>query len=89
MDKQKLREQLQELHNELQQAESLDTGEREMLKQLAREVQEVLHEDGEQKQSYETLGERLREAVAQFEASHPQATMLMREIIDQLAYMGI
>jgi hypothetical protein len=38
---------------------------------------------------YGGLGEGLREAVAQLEASHPEATLRIRQMIDQLAYLGI
>jgi predicted glycosyltransferase len=89
MDKEKLREQLQALHSELQQVETLDAKEREMLQGLARDIQEVLHAEDDRNQPYGPLSDRLRETVAQVEASHPRATMLMRQIIDQLAYMGI
>ena len=89
MDKQTLRGQLQELHAELQQVESLDVNEREMLQNLARDVQEALRREDDRTQHYSSLGDRLREAVAQVEASHPRATMLMRQVIDELAYMGI
>jgi septation ring formation regulator EzrA len=89
MDKQTLREQLQDLHTELQQVESLDAGERELLQNLAKDVQEILGQDHDQTQQYSSLGARLREVVAQVEASHPRATLLMRQVIDELAYMGI
>ena len=89
MDKQTLRGQLQELHAELQQVESLDVNERKMLQNLARDVQEVLRRDDGRTHHYNSLGDQLREAVAQVEASHPRVTMLMRQVIDQLAYMGI
>jgi len=35
------------------------------------------------------LGEGLKEGIELFEASHPQATMLMGQVIDALAKMGI
>jgi hypothetical protein len=89
MDKQTLRGQLQELHAELQQVESLDVNEREMLQNLARDIQEVLGREDDRTQHYSSLGDQLKEAVAQVEASHPRATMLMRQVIDQLAFMGI
>jgi hypothetical protein len=89
MDKQTLRRQLQELHAELQQVESLDVNEREMLQNLATDVQEILRREDDRIQHYSSLGDQLREAVAQVEASHPRATLLMRQVIDQLAYMGI
>ena len=89
MDKQSLRGQLAELHAELQQVESLDVNEREMLQNLARDVQEALSREDDSTQHYSSLGDRLREAVAQVEASHSRATLLMRQVIDQLAYLGI
>jgi hypothetical protein len=89
MDKQKLREQLQELHAELQQVDSLDVTERELLQNLARDVHEILQKEDDRTQHYSSLGEQLREVVAQVEASHPRVTLLMRQVIDQLAYLGI
>ena len=90
MDKQALRVQLEALHTELQQVHSIDAGEREMLQSLARDVQEVLTREADRtEQHYSSLGGRLKEAVAKVEASHPRATLLMRQVIDQLSYMGI
>lgn len=89
MDKQLLRKQLQDLHAELQQVESLDVNEREMLQNLARDVQETLRREGDPTQHYSGLGDQLREVVAQVEASHPRVTLLIRQVIDQLAYLGI
>jgi hypothetical protein len=89
MDKQTLRAQLQELHAELQQVESLDVNEREMLQNLARDVQDILRREDDRTQHYSSLGDQLREVVAQVEASHPRVTMLMRQVIDHLAYLGI
>jgi DNA repair exonuclease SbcCD ATPase subunit len=89
MDRQQLREQLEKLHAELQGVELLNDDERKLLKNLTRDVQEVLARDDEQTEHYSGLGERLRETVAHLEASHPKITLLMRQIIDQLAFMGI
>lgn len=33
--------------------------------------------------------DRPKEAVTQLEASHPQVTLLMRQVIDQLGYSGL
>jgi predicted nucleic acid-binding Zn-ribbon protein len=89
MDKQQLREQLENLHTELQGVESLNDDERKLLQDLTRDVQEVLARDDEHTEHYSGLGERMKETVAQLEASHPKITLLMRQIIDQLAFMGI
>ncbi len=89
MDKQQLRSQLEQLHAELQQVDVLDDNEREMLRRLAGDIQETLERGDEHAQPFNGLDERLRGAVAQLEASHPRATMLMRQVIDELAFMGI
>ncbi len=89
MDKQRLREQLEQLHAELAHVKNLDGTEAEMLQHLADDIREVLEREENQAQHYSGLGERLKEAVARLEASHPQATDRMRQLIDQLAYLGI
>ncbi len=89
MDKQQLREQLEKLHAELQDVESLNDKDRALLQDLASDVRDVLNREVEHPEHYNSLGERLKEAVAQIEASHPRLTLLMRQVIDQLAFMGI
>ncbi len=89
MDKQQLREQLEQLHAELAQVKTLDRTEAEMLEHLAGDIREVLEREESHARNYSGLGERLKEAVARLEASHPQATDRMRQLIDQLAYLGI
>jgi hypothetical protein len=89
MEKPTLRGQLEQLDSELRRTESLDEGEREVLRKLEADIREVLARGGDHPRMYEGLGERLREAVAQLEASHPKVTMVMRQVIDQLSFMGI
>ncbi len=89
MDKQQLRAQLEQLRSELQQVESLDQNGREILEKLAGDIQQILERQDTRTQQYGSLRERLKEAVAELEASHPRATILMRQLIDQLSFMGI
>lgn len=89
MDKQKLHGQLEELHAELQQVDSPDATQQEIIQSVARDVKDVLGKEGDEPVHYSGLSERLSEAVAQLEATHPRTTMLMRQVIDQLAYLGI
>jgi hypothetical protein len=89
MDKQQLHEKLQQLHAELDQVESSRGNQREILQKVASEIQDLLARQEEGAEHYRDLGERLKEAVAQLEASHPEATLRIRQMIDQLAYMGI
>jgi hypothetical protein len=87
MDKQQLHEKVELLHAELDQLERPDSNQREILQKVARDIQDML---GRQEElHYRDLGERLKEAVAQLEASHPETILRMRHVIDQIAYMGI
>ena len=90
MDAQHLHTRLQRLHNELSQIESVDDHERRALQQLMADIQEILErEEGHAIQKYGQLSERLRDNIAQLEASHPTVTLLMGQVIDTLAKMGI
>ncbi len=89
MDKQELHRQLEQLHAELQQVELPDSNERETLQKLAADIRKILEPKEDPTPHYGGLSERLREAIAQLEASHPKATMLMGQVLDQLAYLGV
>jgi hypothetical protein len=89
MNNEILREQLEQLHGELSQTETVDEHQRELLKTLENDIQELLGREQNQPHHYLGLGERLNQAVAQLEASHPQITLLMRRAIDSLAYLGV
>ena len=89
MNKEQLREQLEHLHAELRQADALDPQQRELLLTRANDIEQLLKRDEIKPHHYRGLGERLKEDLAQLEASHPQITLLMRRAIDSLAYLGI
>ena len=89
MNREQLREQLEQLHAELKQADALDPQQRQLLLTRANDIEELLKRDEIEPHHYRGLGERLSEDLAQLEASHPQITLLMRRAIDSLAYLGI
>jgi hypothetical protein len=89
MNNQELRDQLEHLHAELQQASALDQQQRETLEMRANEIEQLLKLEEIKPHHYRSLNERLSEDVAQLEASHPQVTLLMRRVIDSLAFLGI
>ena len=89
MDNEKLRTQLEHLHAELQQADSLDPGQREMLQTLANDIDQLLKAEEIKSHHYQGLSERFSDIVAQLEASHPQITLLLRQAIDSLAFLGV
>jgi hypothetical protein len=89
MNNQELRDQLEHLHAELQQASALDQQQRETLEMRANDIEQLLKLEEIKPHHYRSLSERLSEDVAQLEASHPQVTLLMRRVIDSLAFLGI
>ena len=90
MDKQEFRELLQRLHSKLQDLGSADESERELLQQLNRDIQALLeHKEDYERHHYDSLSTRLRETIEKIEASHPNLTLLMGQVADALAQIGI
>lgn len=89
MNDKQLRSHLEQLHTELRQTDALDEKERELLQDLEKEIQDLLGREGGHARHYAGLSDRLRDAVTKLEASHPNATLLMRQAIDSLSYLGI
>jgi DNA repair exonuclease SbcCD ATPase subunit len=89
MNNEQLRAQLEQLHAELRRATSLGPQQREMLQARADDIQELLKREEIKPHHYHSLRERLSEDVAELEASHPQITLLITQLIDSLTYLGI
>lgn len=89
IDHQKLRSDLRKLHVELQAIKSLDEGEQQMLRLLDADIDELLARDDDSLRPDPDSRQRLSEALAQVEAAHPRVTLLMKQIVDSLAYLGI
>jgi aminoglycoside N3'-acetyltransferase len=85
MDKQHLQTMLQELHAELEQAQSVQGEERELLQDLMDEIKTVLARgDGAQAAHYASLFQRLAGTLQQFEFSHPTLTLTIGRVVDTL-----
>jgi hypothetical protein len=89
MKNEELRSQLENLHDELHKTHDLDLQQRELLRRLADEIQTLLKREQNRRHNYTSLSARLNDAVAELEASHPQITLLMRQTIDSLSYLGV
>lgn len=89
MDHQQLRSDLRKLHNELRATESLDQEEHRMLRRLESDIEELLARDDDNLKTAQDSRQRLSEALAQVEASHPRIGLLMRQMVDSLAYLGV
>jgi hypothetical protein len=90
MDKQQLQDRLRELHGELQQIESVDEGQQQLLQALMNDIKKLTEKGASGDRDVpDRLGEGLKEGIELFEASHPRATMLMGQVVDALSKLGI
>jgi hypothetical protein len=91
MDKQQLHNRLEQLHGELQQIESVGEREQRILQTLMSDIKKLIEADDSDHhhQVSDRLGEGLKQGIELLEASHPRATMLMGQVVDALAKMGI
>jgi hypothetical protein len=86
-----LRATLEQLHAELHAAEAtggaLDQGSRRLLRDLLQDINELLERSGEPPP--ESTIARMREALDEFEGTHPALTEAVGRVVDALAQMGI
>jgi hypothetical protein len=84
-----LHSKLKELEAQLRDLHSVHPSDRELLSRLQSDIAAVLNRTQAQEEHYGSLTERLHESVARLEATHPRITLMMRQAIDSLAYLGI
>jgi hypothetical protein len=91
-EKNRLREQLENLHRELEGSERLDEELQSLLGKVDRDIHRLLAADaapvrGEDEE--DVLSGQVREAATNFQAEHPRTYRVLREIADTLAKLGI
>lgn len=79
------RELLEQLHSDLEQVEPTDEQGQQILDDTRARIQRALDEDDDD----DSLVERLEDAVAHFEGTHPDLTNTIMVVIDTLSNMGI
>ena len=83
MDSRQLRQELEQLHAELERTEIVDAESRQLLEHLQNDIQAVLkHSDAA---NHASLVKRLNAVVSQFEESHPSLTLTIKQVLDNLA----
>ncbi len=87
MSESEVRDLLERLRNEIQDAE-LDADTRQLMKDLDDEIHGLLGSDADE-DAIASVADRAREIEAGFESDHPLAVRVLREIIQSLARMGI
>jgi hypothetical protein len=89
MREDQLRRMLEQLHTELQRADTIDDRSRELLRSVLVDIEDLLERKPKRPTQPESIIERLREAVRAFETTHPALTAAIGGVADALARMGI
>ena len=89
MPEQHLRQMLEQLHTELQRADTIDDRSRELLHSVLGDIEDLLERKQKRGTQPESIIERLREAVRAFETTHPKLRDAIGGVADALARMGI
>jgi len=89
MDHQKLRSDLRKLHGELRRIKSVDDGEQMMLRLLDSDIAELLAREGDNLKPDPETRLRVSEALARVDAAHPRVTLLVRQMVESLTYLGV
>ena len=80
-----LRDTLQNLHTELQQAQPADDKSREVINNLTQDVQGALANPDQ----HHSLRGRLEDSIDHLEENHPQLTLAIGAVLDNLAAIGL
>ena len=85
-----LRDTLEKLHQELEQAGDLDEESLQRLQHLMSDIRTVLDREGPSaNEHYQSLGDQLSEAIQRYAISHPSLTATMNQALDILSRAGI
>ena len=89
MKKHQLQARLQQLHDELAQAEGVDPDTLERLRTLTDDLQRAMDErDNASVEEVESSASGLKDLLLKFEAEHPQTAAAIGRVADALAAMG-
>lgn len=86
MNDEKLRDLLEQLHDELEHTSSLDEKGRELLSHLSVDIQKMLGSSGTVPP---TTTERFQDAIDHFEVTHPELTAALSQVLNALSNAGI
>ena len=89
MPKQRLRELVSSLHEELERTPEVDAEGRELLRELTGDIEDLVGHDEPAPQTRDSAAERVESAALRFEAEHPRVAGILGEIVDALGRLGI
>ena len=86
MSDKELTQLLHEVHTELESQGAVSDEQRDLMRELMDDIRRTL---GDEPTHDLGVGERLNEAVGDFQQSHPTIAFALRRVMDALARMGI
>lgn len=89
MENDKFRKLLEQVHDEIAQAESVDENGHELLAHLAADIQALLERSELSAESDLSIQEQLQKAIDEFEVSHPTLTATLSQLSAVLSNAGI
>ena len=90
MEQKQFRQILQQLHNELENTNSIDESDRELLYKIKNDIQQLLDKSDEyETRRHYTIIKQLTDIIHYFEKSHPKLALTLKQVIDTLSNMGI
>lgn len=89
MDKNRLTESLEELHDALQNTASINKADRQRLEHLETDIRKKLKQAEEAEDEEDTLIEDLVDAIQEFEVAHPSVTLALGRLMDILSGSGV
>ena len=78
-----LKQQLQQLHQQLQQSPALDSDTLSLLEQIAVDIESLGDKDSAD------LSDRIQQQAVEFEQEHPTLSRILHEIVDVLGRIGV
>jgi hypothetical protein len=88
MDDKKLRELLEELHNEIERTENVDEKGKTLLRDIGADIRELLERSGNDSARFSMI-QRLEKTIEHFEVTHPDLTGSLSELLSILSNAGI
>ena len=90
MDDQELQKLIESLHDEIQNAQSVDEKGRELLVHLEADIRKLLTQaGGASNPVHPSTLQRLQEGLDHFEVTHPTLTILLSRVLEALSNVGI
>ncbi len=89
MADQNLHELLEKLENELQRIDVKDEAGRERLRHLEADIRSLRERSREQEDTDDSMLERFQDSIDHFEASYPEFTMMISQMMTILSNAGI